>query len=98
MSYQTEQPLPAPQHHATTLRAICLPCPPMYQGFSSWQELARLVWECDLSSYSLLAAFETWKRSDGSKVGLLKLPTRPEYLRRRHEVTRDSARDGASGE
>lgn len=60
-----------------------LPCPSRYHGFSSWQELARLVWECDISSFSLLEAFQNWKKRDGTKSGLLMLPKRPEFTAKR---------------
>ncbi|MBF0501258.1 MAG: hypothetical protein HQM09_14055 [Candidatus Riflebacteria bacterium] len=55
------------------------PCPQLFSGFSSWQELGRLVWECDCETPEGLSRFAIWKESDRTKAGLLRLGKRLEY-------------------
>jgi|GEM_PF-6849207 len=56
-----------------------IPCPSEFCGFSSWPELAKLVWECDIGTSSKLRKFLKWKRSDRSKSGLLSLGKRTDF-------------------
>jgi hypothetical protein len=44
-------------------------------GFGSLEEYHRLVANVDLSTLEKLNAFNEWKNEDGTKEGILKLPT-----------------------